>query len=95
MNSHSELRNGFCIFTNTLCQGTKPLLCDDDGKYLVFETELDAQREIVDYQITRLIQFMDGDRDFEDAVTVDEFVIPVTVQADGLLVDEHGNCYDS
>lgn len=87
-----ELRNGFCIFIDTFCQGVVPSVSDEDG-YIVFATELEAQREIVDHQITRLRQFLDGEREFADAVTVEEFVLPVTVHPDGTIADADGNCF--
>jgi hypothetical protein len=86
-------RNGFCIYTNTFFQGAVPVVSDGDDKYVVFETELAAQREMVDHQIMRLQQFLDGERDFEDAMTVQEYVVPVTVHPDGVIVDEDGNSF--
>lgn len=86
------LRTGFCIYIDTLCQGAVPAVSDENG-YTVFATELEAQREIVDHQMTRLRQFLDGEREYEDAISVDEFVVPVTVQPDGKLMDADGNCF--
>lgn len=88
-----ELRNGFCIYIDTFCQGAVPIVSDGEGKYVVFETELEAQREIVDHQITRLQQFLDGEREFEDTISVDEYVVPVSVHPDGAVVDECGNTF--
>ena len=90
---HSNLRNGYCIFTRTFFQGSIPTVSDGDDKYVVFETELEAQREIADYAITRVRQFLDGERDFDDAMTVEEYVVPVTVHPDGTFTDEAGNCF--
>jgi hypothetical protein len=87
-----DLRKGFCIFINTFCQGPVPLVSDDDG-YVVFETELEAQKEIVDNQMTRLQQFLDGEREFDDAIEVEEYVVAVTAHPDGTLRDEHGRSY--
>ena len=70
-----------------------PVVSDGEGKYIVFETELEAQMEIVDNAITRLEQFQDGERDFDDAITVEEYVVPVTVHPDGVITDEDGNCF--
>ena len=67
---HSNLRNGYCIFTRTFFQGSIPTFSDGDDRYVVFETELEAQREMADYSITRVRQFLDGERDFDDAMTV-------------------------
>ena len=92
-----SLRKGFCIFTNTHFQGSIPTVSelDDelDEKYIVFGTKLEAQREIADFMMTRLRQFMDGERDFEDATSCDEYVVEVTVNPDGMLVDEHGRVF--
>jgi hypothetical protein len=85
-----ELRNGFCIYINTFCEGAVPIVSDGDGKYVVFETALEAQREIVDHQITRLQEFLDGERDFEDAITVEEYVLAVEVLPDGTIVEASG-----
>lgn len=56
---------------------------------------MEAQREIADNMMTRIQQFLDGERDFEDALTVEEYVLPVTVNPDGVIADEYGNCFDS
>ena len=83
------MKRGFCIYINTFCQGPVPLVTDDDG-YVIFETKLEAQKEIVDNQMMRLKQFLDGEREYEDAIEVDEYVMPVTVHPDGVIVDEDG-----
>lgn len=90
MNSPKLLRDGFCIYIDTISQGPVPIIHDENG-YVVFETELEAQREIADDLMTRLQQFMDGERDFDDAMAVEEYIVPVTVQHDGVIVDEAGN----
>ena len=86
-------RKGFCIFIDTFCQGAVPVVSGGDGKYVVFDSELEAQKEIVDNQFTRLQQFLDGEREFEDAIAVEEYVVPVTVHSDGTITDETGNCF--
>ena len=92
-----NLRKGYCIFTDTFFQGSIPTVSGSVGKgpekYCVFETELEAQREIADFMMTRLQEFMDGERDFEDATSCDEYVVEVTINADGMLVDEHGRIF--
>jgi hypothetical protein len=92
--SPEKLRNGFCIYINTYCDGPVPVVSDENG-YVVFETELEAQREIVDGQLIRLQQFLDGEREYEDAITVEEYVVPVTVQPNGTITDEDGRCFGS
>jgi hypothetical protein len=71
-----------------------PVVSDENG-YVIFDTELKAQKEIVDNQMTRMQQFLDGERDFEDAITVEEYVVPVTVHSDGMITDEAGNRFGS
>ncbi len=88
----TKLRAGFCIYIDTFCQGPVPVVSDEKG-YVVFTSELEAQREIVDDHMTRLRQFLDGERDFEDAMTVEEYVVPVTVRPDGVITDADGNCF--
>ena len=89
----ANLRNGYCIYMHTFFQGSIPTVSDGDDKYIVFETELEAQREIADYAMTRLQQFLDGERDFDDAITVQEYVVPVTVHPDGTITDADGNSF--
>jgi hypothetical protein len=91
-NTELETRDGFCIYIDTLCQGPVPVVSDEKG-YVVFETELEAQKEIADCAINRLRQFLDGERDFDDAITVEEYVVPVTIHPDGVIADEAGNCF--
>jgi len=90
-NESPNLHDGFCIFINSLCEGPVPVVRDGEGKFVVFESELEAQREIADSMITRLQQFLDGERDFDDAMSVEESVVAVTVHPDGTMVDEDGN----
>ena len=90
--SSPKLRDGFCIYIDTFCQGSVPLVSDEDG-YVVFGTELEAQKEIVDYQMTRLQQFLDGERDYDDAIAVEEYIVPVSVHPDGVITDADGNCF--
>ncbi len=92
-------RRGFCIFIDTICQGSIPSVreskTDDSdespGDICVFATELEAQREIADFMMTRLKEFIDGERDFEDVTTVEEYIMEVDVCPDGTIVDVDGN----
>jgi hypothetical protein len=87
------MRPGFCIYINTFCQGPVPVVSDGENRYVVFATEREAQLEIVDNLQTRLQQFLDGERDYEDAIEVEEYVVPVTVQPDGVITDEDGHAF--
>ncbi len=68
-----------------------PAVLGGDGKPCVFKTEVEAQREIADNAMTRLQEFIDGEREFEDAMTVEEYVVPVDVYPNGSIVDADGN----
>jgi len=68
--------------------------CYDGTNYpVVFETELEAQREIADNQLTRIQEFLDGEREYEDAITTEEFVLPVDVWPDGRISIEDGSVF--
>ena len=41
--------------------------------------------------MTRLQEFIEGERDFEDAITVEEYVVAVDVLPDGTIMDTDGN----
>ncbi len=86
----AESRRGFCIYLNTFFQGPTLAVREDEDGPCVFATEAEAQREIADFMMTRLQEFIDGGRDFHDAITVEEYVVPVTVLPDGSVVDEDG-----
>ena len=88
----SAVRKGFCIYLRTFCQGPVPVVSDENG-YVIFETELEAQKEIVDNQMTRLQQFLDGEREFEDAIEVEEYVVAVRLHADGTITDADSNVF--
>jgi hypothetical protein len=70
-----------------------PSVRNGEGKPVVFATEVEAQWEIADHAITRLQEFIAGERDFQDAITVEEYVVPVDVHSDGVITDEAGNSF--
>lgn len=94
-------QRGYCIFIDTIFQGPVPSVteivstdgCDEQERICVFSTELEAQREVVDAMMIRLQQFLDGERDFDDAITVEEYVVEVDVFPDGSVVDMNGNYF--
>lgn len=43
--------------------------------------------------MTRLQQFLDGEREYEDAISVEEYIVPVTLYSDGKIVDEDGRYF--
>jgi len=93
MSAASKPRDGFAIFIDTLFQGSVPLVSDGNGTFVIFDTEAEAQREIADYMIIRLQQFLTGERDFDDAIEVEEYVVPVKVYPNGTFTDEVGRVF--
>lgn len=87
-----RLRSGYAIFMPTVFQGNMPA-CYEADYPLIFATELEAQHEIADNQLTRIQQFLDDERAFDDAITTDEFVLPVKVWADSSTSTEDGRKY--
>ncbi len=85
----------YCIYIDTVAEGTVPSVRDANDLPCVFAMRLEAEREIADNMMTRLREFMDGDRDFEDAMTVEEYIVEVDVLPDGSIVDEHDNHFGS
>ncbi len=95
MNANNQLTKGFCVYIDSVVEGSIPLVRDENGMACVFATEREAQREIADHQISRLQEFIDGQREFEDAMEVQEYVVPVEVLPDGSVVNELESCGDN
>lgn len=91
--NRNPLRTGFVIFRQTICQGTMPACYDETEFPVVFSTEREAQCEIADTQLIRIQQFLADERDFEDAIATDEFVLPVYVWPDGSISIKDGRIY--
>ena len=77
--------NGFGLFIDTVSEGVVPLWRDEKGLPCFYETREAAQREIAEDLIARLEEFLAGEREFEDAMTVEEFILPVERLPDGSL----------
>jgi len=86
-------RSAFVIFTRTICEGLVPAWYDEANFPVVYATELEAQREIADDLMEHLQQFMEGERDFDDAITVEDFILPVDVWPDGSISTEDGSTF--
>ncbi|WP_166443111.1 hypothetical protein [Phragmitibacter flavus] len=80
----TDVASVFCICINTHLDEAVPLVKDEDG-YVVFGSELEAQREIADCMITRLQEFLDGEREFDDAVNCQEFVLELDQRKDSIV----------
>lgn len=87
------IRTGFCIYVNTICQGPIPVERDQFQNPIVYPSEIEAQREIADWAIERLQQFLAGEREFEDAIGVEDYVVKVEAFPDGSIIDEDGKSF--
>lgn len=70
-----------------------PVERGEDGFPVSYSTLSQAQREIAEYTIERLQQFLASERDFEDSIAVEEYVVEVDVFSDGSIIDEHGRWF--
>jgi hypothetical protein len=68
-----------------------PVEWDDHRNPFIYPTREAAEREIAEDAIERIQQFLEGERDFGDAMTIEEYVVEVDVCSDGSIVDESGN----
>lgn len=82
--------SAFSIFTRTICEGLVPAWHDACNLPVVFATEHEAQREIANDLREHIKQFLDGEREFDDAITVEDFILPVEVWPDGSISTEGG-----
>jgi len=83
-------RSAFAIFTETVCDGLVPAWRDENGLPVTYATERKAQIEIAEMLIEHLYQFIAGERDFADALSTEDFILPVDVWPDGTIQIEDG-----
>lgn len=86
-------KNGYCIFVDTVCTGMTPVWRDEDGEWVVYETKAEAQAQILDDFLERLRQYLDGEREFDDAMEVEDIICKVERLSDGSVVDEFGRVF--
>lgn len=84
----------FCVFIDTVLKGKVPAIYDEKGQPCLFETLEGAQREVADNLVLRLQQFLAGQRDYDDAMTVEEYIEEVDQLSDGSFTDAFGNIFD-
>ena len=79
---------GYFVMIDTLCEGSVPSVFDDSGAPFLFQSQREAELEIVENMIERLQDFIRGERDFDDAITLEEYVVDVSLFADGSTSSE-------
>lgn len=92
-NVRQPIRSAYAIFTQTICEGLVPAWYGQGDLPVVYATERKAQLEIVDSLMENLRQFRDGEREFDDAISVDDFILPVDVWSDGSITIEAGSTF--
>lgn len=92
MNSAADIRarTGFCIYRDVAFEGSVPAVRNEVGQAFVFATECEAQQEIAANMVTRLLQFIEGERSFEEALVKDEYIVKVSILPDGSVVTLNG-----
>lgn len=93
LETQQPTRSAYAIFVQTICEGLVPLWYDHNNYPVVYATEIEAQREIADDLMERLQQFLDGEREFDDAITVEDFILPIDVWPDGSISIEDGRTF--
>lgn len=91
--THQPVRSAYSIFVQTLCDGLVPAWYDERSFPVVYDTELEAQRELANNLIEHLHQFLDGEREFGDAISIDDLILPVNVWPDGSISTEDGSIF--
>lgn len=71
-----------------------PAWHNEMGFPVTYATEREAQLEIVDDLQERLRQFIAGERTFDDAVAIENLILPVDVWPDGSISIEDGSVFE-
>lgn len=93
MTAKKDAKAGYCIYVDTVLEGPLPVERDGQGYPFVYMTLLEAQHAIAEDTIERIRQFFIGEREFDDAMTVEEYIVKVDVLPDGSVCDESGQCF--
>ncbi|MEY4570654.1 MAG: hypothetical protein RLZZ398_2093 [Verrucomicrobiota bacterium] len=79
----------YMIVGESVVEGLQPTVMVSEGdspfEPLLFPTEREAQMEMADRMMSKLEEFIDGERDFDDAVALDEHVLEVVRRGDGKI----------
>ena len=87
------VRSGYCLLIQIVCEGVVPYERDGKGNPIVYDSLQDIQRVLVEGIIERMEEFLAGEREFTDAMTIEEYIAAVSVYPDGFVGDEDGNLF--
>ena len=83
----------YTIVAESVVDGLQPTVMVSDGdspfENLFFPTEREAQMEMADRMIAKLEEFIDGERDFDDAVALDESILELVRRGDGKILPKN------
>ncbi len=83
----------FALFIDTVFQGPMPSWYDEDGYPVTYCSKRKAQEEIADTQMEYWRQFMARERPFEDAVSIDDYIVSVRRLADRTIQTKDGRIF--
>lgn len=95
MSPIDPIGSGYCLLISTVCEGVVPYERDSKGLPVIYGTLDEAQREFVQGIIQRLEQFLSGEREFDDAMTIEEYIAEVEVHGDCSVIDKDGNLFNA
>lgn len=85
--SSAALAPVFALFLDSPTVKREPIL-NRHGQLRVFGSEREAQEAIARIGLRKLQAFLDGKKDFDDALTVEEYYLEVRLSRNGLVVAE-------
>lgn len=88
-----DFETGFCIYTDTICQGAIPIEHDESGLPVVYSSRDEAERELAADIMERIRLFLAGDLSFAEAESVDEYVVEAARFSNGSIADGRGNTF--
>lgn len=83
----------YALFIDTICEGLTPSWWDENGYPVTFATEREAQLEIADTLLHQITQFQNGESEFDDAINIEDQVLPVNLHPDGSIQLETGHVF--
>lgn len=79
----------YIVVGDSVVDGLQPtgMVAEGDSPFdhLLFPTEREAQLEMADRMMTKLGEFIEGERDFDDAIALDEHILEVVRSGDGKI----------
>ncbi len=86
-------RFGYSLLIQRVGEGLVPFERNGKGLPVVYATLQEAQRVYVEGIIKRLQQFLVSEREFCDALTIEEYIAAVEIYGDRCVGDEDGNMF--